>query len=523
MSQSCWQRGVGDDREDVAGVCDAAERDGAGTHSPGVDSPASSASLADIVHLLAPTGDRLTPGGKALGAAVITTPTREYVAQYMALSAGIHRRGASSRTDGAFGHAGEPTLPHGDPPGDGLTNSERAALRRSVFGAETDEPAAGLSAPAEPGAGAAAPDAGEPSGGASDGPRTDGGLSGVDVSTHEHAGDDEGDQAEVSDSGSAAPPVPPETPRERDTSRASSARSPEPAGDGRVGSPGDQHARQRGEGAERLDPIVSFPSGRDLNTREALDAGFASGADVHRQSRALAEALLQSTEAAGAAGASSIAGDSLTEDAWLETLFVPPAGDVVDRTDPAVVDVADAAPAAGVVPHPAAPSEGGPSSGTGALGAGARELPDHGGAERAGAPPARAADHAAHRSLRDRELASARRLAEDRRAFREEWRRSGDREIQDDLGQPQTGLPRPPPQVLSEYARELGYGATDTPRGPERDAVDETPTGPSGGGVGRHGGEPGGGIPAAPSGASVPGEEGDDPRPRPDRQGPASD
>ena len=151
----------------------------------------------------------------------------------------------------------------------------------------------------------------------------------------------------------------------------------------------------------------------------------------------------------------------------------------------------------------------------------------------------------------DRENSAASRLEADRKAFHDEWIRSGDREIQADLGQPQTGLPRPPPQVLSEYARVFGDGATDTRCGSERAGV-EAPTGRSGGGIEHGSAAPGAQVsgagdgspaqllpapelvspaPAPPPSAAelravldlYAGDVDDGPRPRPDQSDPSSD
>ena len=109
------------------------ERERAAPDLPGADAPPLSAPLVELEHLLAPTGDRLTDGAVDKLARAITTPTKEFVQQHMALSSGIHVRRATPRPDVAFAHAGEPTVPRPYPRTEVLANRERRDLGLEDF------------------------------------------------------------------------------------------------------------------------------------------------------------------------------------------------------------------------------------------------------------------------------------------------------------------------------------------------------------------------------------------------------
>ena len=299
-------------------------------------------------------------------------------------------------------------------------------------------------------------------------------------------------------------------------------------------------ARERGDDGGPVDPRSPLHSDEDWTTRQRLDSGFMSVADVHRESSALARALgpavdssasLEERPSPSPAVPADEVGRLLREHS--SQVSVRARGDAPSSSAPLEV----AAPNPGAARDASSSVEVRPESDPGVSADAVRRL---------------VLDTVSPGPVCDRENSAASRLEADRKAFHDEWIRSGDREIQADLGQPQTGLPRPPPQVLSEYARVFGDGATDTRCGSERDAGVEAPTGRSGGGIEHGSAAPGAQVsgagdgspaqllpapelvspaPAPPPSAAelravldlYAGDVDDGPRPRPDQSDPSSD
>ena len=248
-------------------------------------------------------------------------------------------------------------------------------------------------------------------------------------------------------------------------------------------------ARERGDDGGPVDPRSPLHSDEDWTTRQRLDSGFMSAADVHRESSALARALgpavdssasLEERPSPSPAVPADEVGRLLREHS--SQVSVRARGDAPSSSAPLEV----AAPNPGAARDASSSVEVRPESDPGVSADAVRRL---------------VLDTVSPGPVCDRENSAASRLEADRKAFHDEWIRSGDREIQADLGQPQTGLPRPPPQVLSEYARVFGDGATDTRCGSERDAGVEAPTGRSGGGIEHGSAAPGAQVSGAGDGS----------------------
>ena len=248
-------------------------------------------------------------------------------------------------------------------------------------------------------------------------------------------------------------------------------------------------ARERGDDGGPVDPRSPLHSDEDWTTRQRLDSGFMSAADVHRESSALARALGPAVDSSASLEERPSPSPAVPADEVRRLLrehssqvSVRARGDAPSSSAPLEVP----APNPGAARDASSSVEVRPESDPGVSADAVRRL---------------VLDTVSPGPVCDRENSAASRLEADRKAFHDEWIRSGDREIQADLGQPQTGLPRPPPQVLSEYARVFGDGATDTRCGSERDAGVEAPTGRSGGGIEHGSAAPGAQVSGAGDGS----------------------